>query len=216
MGGGRRCWSMDSSGDWFQPRKSSKVFNVLMVRVAQMIPAVQEEPNGVIQLYSSEKNARESSSLPELDQILVEPGMETKITTADAVQIQHIAVAAAWWLINRLVNCLEYPRTWSEDTRGMLMIVATMISTTTFQAAVDPPGGVWQDNNTNSRAGGSTYCIQNNICFAGTSVAGSLFPENFLTFVTFNGRISEIQYGRISEIQYGVDPTRRSAQTTNN
>ncbi|CAB4278540.1 unnamed protein product [Prunus armeniaca] len=157
-----------------------------MARVAQIIPAVKE-PNGVIQLYSSEKNARDSSSLPaELDQILVEPGMETKRTTADAVQIQHTAVAAAWWLINRLVNCLEYPKTWLEETRGMLMIVATMISTTTFGAAVYPPGSVWQDNNTNSSAGGTTYCTQNNICFAGTSVAASGFPKDFLAFVTFN------------------------------
>ncbi|XP_021815293.1 transient receptor potential cation channel subfamily A member 1-like [Prunus avium] len=151
----------------------------------EVIPAVKE-PNGVIQLYSSEKNARGSSSLPELDQILVEPGMETKRTTAAAVQIQHTAVATAWWLINRLVNCLEYPKTWLEETRSMLMIVATMISTTTFQAAVNPPGGVWQDNNTNSSAGGTTYCTQNNICFAGTSVAGSAFPKEFLAFVTFN------------------------------
>ncbi|CAL9013165.1 unnamed protein product [Prunus brigantina] len=68
---------------------SSKVFNIIKIRVAQVIPAVKEEPNGVIQLYSSEKNARDSRSLSELDQILVEPGMETKRTTAAAVQIQH-------------------------------------------------------------------------------------------------------------------------------
>ncbi|PQM35093.1 protein ACCELERATED CELL DEATH 6 isoform X1 [Prunus yedoensis var. nudiflora] len=148
-----------------------------------MIPSVKEEPNGMIQLYSSEENRRDSSTLPELDQILVEPGpgMETKRTTAAAGQIQNKAVAIAWWLINRLVNCLEYPRTWLEETRGMLMIAATMISTTTFEAAVNPPGGVWQVNDTNSSAGGTTYCTQNNICFAGTSVAGSAFPEDFLS-----------------------------------
>ncbi|CAL8136435.1 unnamed protein product [Prunus armeniaca] len=152
-----------------------------------VIPAVKEEPNGVIQLYSSEKNARDSSSLPELDQILVEPGIETKRTTAAAVQIQqHTAIATAWWLINRLVNCLEYPKTWLEETRSMLMIVATMISTTTFQAAVNPPGGVWQDNHTNSSAGGTTYCTQNSICLAGTSVAGSALPKVYLAFETYN------------------------------
>ncbi|CAL2247736.1 unnamed protein product [Prunus armeniaca] len=159
-----------------------------MVPLVQMIPAVKEEENGVIQLYSSEQNPRDSSSLPELDQILVEPGpgMETTRTTAAAGQIQNKAVPIAWWLINRLVNCLEYPRNWLEDTRGMLMIVATMISTTTFQAAVNPPGGVWQDNNANSSAGATTYCTHDNICSAGTSVAGSGFPKDFLTFVTFN------------------------------
>ncbi|XP_021815290.1 ankyrin repeat-containing protein ITN1-like [Prunus avium] len=153
-----------------------------------IIPAVKEEENGVIQLYSSEQNPRDSSSLPELDQILVEPGpgMEKKRTTAAAGQIQNKAVAIAWWLVNRLVNCLEYPRTWLEDTRGMLMVVATMISTTTFEAAVNPPGGVWQENNTNSSAGGTTYCTHDKICSAGTSVAGSVFPEIFLEFVTYN------------------------------
>ncbi|KAL6286608.1 hypothetical protein ACE6H2_010998 [Prunus campanulata] len=154
----------------------------------QIIPAVKEEENGVIQLYSSEQNPRDSSSLPELDQILVEPGpgMEKKRTTAAAGQIQNKAVAIAWWLVNRLVHCLEYPRNWLKETRGMLMIVATMISTTTFQAAVDPPGGVWQDNKTNSSAGGTTYCTHDNICSAGTSVAGSGSPGVFLRFVTFN------------------------------
>lgn len=157
-----------------------------MIRFAQMIPAVKEEPNGVIQLNSSEENPRDSSSLTELDQILVEPAMETKRTSAAVGQIQSTALARAWWLINRLVNFLEYPRTWLEETRGMLMVVATMISTTTFDAAVNPPGGVWQENNTNISAGSTTYCTQNDICFAGTSVVGSGFPENFLSFMTFN------------------------------
>ncbi|BFG25289.1 hypothetical protein CerSpe_115630 [Prunus speciosa] len=153
-----------------------------------IIPAVKEEENGVIQLYSSEQNPRDSSSLPELDQILVEPGpgMEKKRTAAAAGQIQNKVVAIAWWLVNRLVNCLEYPRTWLEDTRGILMVVATMISTITFEAAVNPPGGVWQENNTNSSAGGTTYCTHDNICLAGTSVAGSVFPKIFLEFVTYN------------------------------
>ncbi|KAL6286613.1 hypothetical protein ACE6H2_011003 [Prunus campanulata] len=159
--GGQWVVAEDGSHDWC--RRWKRVL---------MITAVKEEENGVIQLYSSEQNPRDSSSLPELDQILVEPGpgMETKRTTAAAGQIQDKAVAIAWCLINRLGNCLEYPRTWLEETRCMLMILATMISTTTFQAAVDPPGGVWQDNNTNSSTG----------------VAGSGFPKDFLEFVTFN------------------------------
>ncbi|KAI5339090.1 hypothetical protein L3X38_018362 [Prunus dulcis] len=188
---------------------SNKVFNVLMVPLVQMIPTVKEEENGVIQLYSSEQNPRDSSSLPELDQILVEPGpgMETKRTTAAAGQIQNKAVATAWWLINRLVNCLEYPRTWLEDTRGMLMVVATMISTTTFEAAVNPPGGVWQDNHINSSAGGTTYCTHDNICYAGTSVTGSGFPKDFLDFAKYN-TISYISSLSVTLLLVGGFPLR--------
>ncbi|BFG25293.1 hypothetical protein CerSpe_115670 [Prunus speciosa] len=147
-----------------------------MVPLVQLIPAVKEEENGVIQ-SSSENNPRDPSSLPELDQILVEPGpgMETKRTTAAAGKILNKAVAIAWCLINRLVNFLEYPKTWLEDARGMLMVVATMISTSTFQAAVNPPGSA-----------GRIPCTQDDICLAGTSVAGTAYPNEYFQFVACN------------------------------
>ncbi|XP_008229185.1 PREDICTED: uncharacterized protein LOC103328566 [Prunus mume] len=138
-----------------------------------MIPAAIEEENGVIQLYSSEQNPRDLSSLPELDQILVEPGpgMETKRTTAAAGQSQNKAVAIAWCLINRLVHGVEYPKAWMEASRGMLMVVATMISTATFQAAVNPPGGV---------------CEYGEKCFPGSSVVATVLKDDFFLFVIFN------------------------------
>ncbi|CAB4303821.1 unnamed protein product [Prunus armeniaca] len=97
--------------------------------------------------------------------------METKRTTAAAGQIQNKAVAIAWCLINRLVHCVEYPKTWIEDTRGMLMVVATMISTATFQAAVNPPGGV---------------CEYGEKCFPGSSVVATVLKDDFFLFVIFN------------------------------
>ncbi|PQM38507.1 ankyrin repeat-containing protein [Prunus yedoensis var. nudiflora] len=50
----------------------------------------------------------------------------------------------------KLIKCFKYPKKWLEESRGILMVVATVISTMTFQAVISPPGGVWQENNTNS------------------------------------------------------------------
>ncbi|KAJ1387227.1 PGG domain [Sesbania bispinosa] len=41
---------------------------------------------------------------------------------------------------------LQYQGNWIKETRGTLMVVATVIATMTFQSALNPPGGVWQEN----------------------------------------------------------------------
>ncbi|BBG99526.1 Ankyrin repeat family protein, partial [Prunus dulcis] len=141
------------------------------------IPAVKAEANG------SEQNPRDSSSLePDLDQNFLEPGMERKsnkldrqsppprTTAAPAGKIWNKTVATARCLINALVNYLEFPKTSVEATRDMLMVVATMISTATFQAVINPPGGVWEENKTN---GTISYCTDDHKCLAGTAWQGA-------------------------------------------
>ncbi|XP_027337329.1 uncharacterized protein LOC113851038 [Abrus precatorius] len=59
----------------------------------------------------------------------------------------------------------NYQRDWMEQKRGSLMLVATVIATMTFQIAINPPGGVWQQD-TNSQNG----CASGKLCKAGTSV----------------------------------------------
>ncbi|MED6216784.1 hypothetical protein PIB30_011110 [Stylosanthes scabra] len=54
---------------------------------------------------------------------------------------------------------------WVEEMRGSLMVVATVIATLTFQIAINPPGGVWQQDS-NIQMG----CGAGNDCRAGTSV----------------------------------------------
>ncbi|KAM1095457.1 hypothetical protein EV1_010420 [Malus domestica] len=82
----------------------------------------------------------------------------------------------------KLMEWLRYPSDWVVETRGMLMVVATMISTMTFQAAVNPPGGVWEDNNTNT----TTVCSENAPCTAGTAVLGYISPDGFVIFIKCN------------------------------
>ncbi|XP_061997701.1 ankyrin repeat-containing protein NPR4-like [Rosa rugosa] len=75
---------------------------------------------------------------------------------------------------------------WVEEKRGMLMVVATMISTMTFQAAINPPGGLWQEMNTNTTFDGVPVCNVTNPCVAGTAVSSYMHPDYFTRFQTFN------------------------------
>ncbi|XP_071932928.1 uncharacterized protein [Coffea arabica] len=46
------------------------------------------------------------------------------------------------------------------DTRNVLLIVVALIAAVTFQAGVNPPGGVWQDDAGGHRAGRAIYADQ--------------------------------------------------------
>ncbi|CAE5967200.1 unnamed protein product [Arabidopsis arenosa] len=45
-----------------------------------------------------------------------------------------------------LVRYLNRQGDWLEKTRGNLMVTATVIAAMSFQAMVNPPGGVWQSD----------------------------------------------------------------------
>ena len=82
------------------------------------------------------------------------------------------------------LKCLKYKDDWIEETRGALMVVATVITTITFQPAISPPGGVWQTNVNDTSQGFN--CSPDTICEAGTSVAGSDNIFNYRIFLLFN------------------------------
>ena len=43
------------------------------------------------------------------------------------------------------------------DARNLLLVVVTLIAAVTFQAGVNPPGGVWQDDDHGHRPGSAIY-----------------------------------------------------------
>ena len=77
---------------------------------------------------------------------------------------------------------LNYQGNWIEETRGTLMVVATVIATMTFQSTISPPGGVWQEN---TKYGGFN-CTTYGTCEAGTAVLAYAWTHDFIKFMTYN------------------------------
>jgi Domain of unknown function len=42
---------------------------------------------------------------------------------------------------------------WFEDMRGWIMVVAVLVASVTYTTGLNPPGGFWQDNNGDHKAG---------------------------------------------------------------
>ncbi|KAG6721304.1 hypothetical protein I3842_03G107500 [Carya illinoinensis] len=68
-----------------------------------------------------------------------------------------------WWryfYLCRWVKHLQRHGNWIDETRGTLMLVATVIATVTFQAGLNPPGGVWQQDSKNgTKAAGTSILL---------------------------------------------------------
>ncbi|KAJ0051437.1 hypothetical protein Pint_01344 [Pistacia integerrima] len=62
------------------------------------------------------------------------------------------------------------------EARNALLIIAVLVATATFQAGMNPPGGVWQDN-------GSSINNKNN---AGSSILGSVNAVTYGIFMASN------------------------------
>ncbi|KAH6761350.1 ankyrin [Perilla frutescens var. frutescens] len=68
---------------------------------------------------------------------------------------------------------------WLERTKSTLMIVATLIATMTFQVGVNPPGGVWQEDQIFDRQGNEVsdpYYAAIARCYVGA--VGAVTPYN--------------------------------------
>ena len=84
-----------------------------------------------------------------------------------------------WW--KNLLKHLKYGGNWVEENCGYKMVVATMITTITFQQAASALGGVWP------QSGNVTHYSSYNIeVDAETSVVGSIDPLYYLYFMIFN------------------------------
>ncbi|KAA8550264.1 hypothetical protein F0562_001948 [Nyssa sinensis] len=62
---------------------------------------------------------------------------------------------------------------WLEKKRDILMVVASLIATMSFQAGVSPPGGVWQDDSEGKHRAGEAVMAYN-------------YPDSYPYFLRFN------------------------------
>ncbi|KAK7245265.1 hypothetical protein RIF29_40102 [Crotalaria pallida] len=126
-----------------------------------------------------------------IEHILMEAGVQISTNIASSQYSPNIAsevdshqpVTSRWkrWE-NFWATYLQYQGNWIDETRGTLMVVATVIATMTFQSTLNPPGGVWQENTES----GGYKCNAYGICEAGTAVVGYVWSEDYVKFMAFN------------------------------
>lgn len=82
----------------------------------------------------------------------------------------------------------------ANDIRNALLVVAALIASATFAAGVNPPGGVWQDNENNHVAGKSVlashskdsftmFLFSNSAAFSSSTLVVSYLVSNFPFFL---------------------------------
>ncbi|KAK4269140.1 hypothetical protein QN277_022334 [Acacia crassicarpa] len=152
---------------------------------------------------------KDSKSL-EIQVILMESGI--KCGMKKRVNVVSIEDGRWWWQWRRKVlkiidKWLKYNGDWVEDMRGNLSLVATVVATITFQAALNPPGSVIQQGIVTSSSGsvsnastqpqGLLTCMPSfkDPCgdivvdpgpCPGEAMFGYVYPVDFRNFITFN------------------------------
>ncbi|XP_048424238.1 ankyrin repeat-containing protein BDA1-like [Pyrus x bretschneideri] len=143
------------------------------IRYLLSVDAIRAEAIGVngmsltmldILEYSSVAREDFSRSL-EIQQILMDAGLIRRQSNENDNPNSAVAAAAVvvspsprtvkkkkkgskppGWFWRKLMIWLGYPHEWVKETRGSLMVVATVISTMTFQDVVNPAGRLWVDS----------------------------------------------------------------------
>ncbi|CAI0441363.1 unnamed protein product [Linum tenue] len=87
-------------------------------------------------------------------------------------------------MCRRFKKFLQYDTEWIKDMKGTLLIVATLIAQMSFQAANNPPGGVWQQNFNSPTEG--FRCNATHPCTAGTSVYAYTETDFYYYFMGLN------------------------------
>ncbi|XVE88660.1 hypothetical protein DITRI_Ditri19aG0087200 [Diplodiscus trichospermus] len=77
---------------------------------------------------------------------------------------------------------LKHQSNWVEEMHGTLMLVATLTATISFQVAISPPGGLWQQDYTNLTAGKYNCSVNYGKCAAGHAALGYVYPDLYLPF----------------------------------
>ncbi|KAF3433212.1 hypothetical protein FNV43_RR24314 [Rhamnella rubrinervis] len=72
------------------------------------------------------------------------------------------------------------------DARTALLVIAVLVTTATFQASLNPPGGVWQDSSSTTTTTTALNGTQTPVHLAGRSILGSYSSVTYLFAMIFN------------------------------
>ncbi|XVF74353.1 hypothetical protein PTKIN_Ptkin13bG0103700 [Pterospermum kingtungense] len=124
------------------------------------------------------------------------PNQSQMVQVAVGGETQVIAVNSRsfrCWLKGKIKSgyhkCKKYLKRqsdWVEKMQGTLMLVATLTATISFQVAVNPPGGVWQQDYEQTSDGGF-YCNMGKYgkCLAGTAVMAYVLPDEYFALTSY-------------------------------
>ncbi|KAE8124862.1 hypothetical protein FH972_019709 [Carpinus fangiana] len=109
------------------------------------------------------------------------------IDEAQSRQLARSRFRRCWgFVFSSIAKHLKTQENWIEETRGTLMVVATVIASMAFQAGINPPGGVWQENISDSTNGFRCGGKHHN-CTAGTAVLSySIHSHVYTYFISCN------------------------------
>ncbi|XP_022723758.1 ankyrin repeat-containing protein ITN1-like [Durio zibethinus] len=79
----------------------------------------------------------------------------------------------------------KHQSNWVEEMQGPLMVVATLTATVSFQVAISPPGGVWQQDYTDLTACGFNRSVDYGKCVAGKAMLGYVNPLLYRLFTIY-------------------------------
>ncbi|TXG61829.1 hypothetical protein EZV62_013192 [Acer yangbiense] len=82
-------------------------------------------------------------------------------------------------------NVDEKKKDWVDKMGSALMVAASLIATMAFQVAVNPPGGVWQEDST-SISGAGAPKSSHEPHTAGISIFSDYYPEAYMVFLIAN------------------------------
>ncbi|EEF41028.1 ankyrin repeat-containing protein, putative [Ricinus communis] len=160
------------------------------IRYLLSLPKLKERANslnrmGMTALDVLDQSSRDFRSC-EIRKVLIEAGAKRRVQLNNNLPTSSVAVST------EPPNAAVFTKTSSkaknhEEARGALMIVATVIATMTFQAALNPPGGIWQQDFIT--VSGGPACSDTNICEAGTSVLAYAYPDAYIYFLMCNALV---------------------------
>ncbi|KAK4854278.1 hypothetical protein QYF36_021471 [Acer negundo] len=89
-------------------------------------------------------------------------------------------------------NVDEKKNDWVDKMGSALMVAASLIATMAFQVAVNPPGGVWQEDD--PKIGGRTSTYSDAWHKAGKSIYADTLPDSYNEFLIFDTTAMSFTY----------------------